>query len=174
MSVYFARVKSYVKIGYSVNPESRATTITTGSCLKPNDVFYGDEINLLGWVDGDRKREREIHARFADLRIVGEWFWDTDEFDTFIADDPRGVIYFETSDLARHLLREHPWATRAQAEQAVTEATTEPSSEALELHRIFGGPERIAEWVGDIGAQMKAERDSDRAYWRSVRTEVSA
>lgn len=44
------------------------------------------ELTMLGfvWSEHPRVLERELHKRFADLRIRGEWFRSTDELRAFI------------------------------------------------------------------------------------------
>lgn len=91
MSVYFAAVGDYVKIGYSRNPMARAGTITR-SGSRPDDIPFAADVDLLGWVPGDSWREGQIHGRFLDQRVKGEWFRLTPEDVTpIIWADPRGV-----------------------------------------------------------------------------------
>lgn len=54
-----------VKIGYSVNPEARVGELQTGN---PNTLY------LIGKVPGTVEDEAALHARYAHLHILGEWF----------------------------------------------------------------------------------------------------
>jgi hypothetical protein len=65
--VYFARAgeDGPVKIGHAKDVRSRLSSMQTG-CPIP--------LTLLGVLPGGREREAELHARFADLRVRGEWF----------------------------------------------------------------------------------------------------
>lgn len=100
MSVYFARVKGYVKIGYSAKPWDRVGTITSGTSIKPDDVDPSDEVDLFGWVPGDRHMETSMHRRFGPLGVVGEWFWDDDAYERLIVEHPYGV---PLNDVSMHV-----------------------------------------------------------------------
>lgn len=170
MSVYFARVKGYVKIGYSKDPLSRVNTITTGSCLKPLDVEYGDTIHLLGWIPGDRKVELAMHNKFLSNYVIGEWFWDDDAYDALIEDHDFGIPWPATSYEVIRAMEEYPHATRARVTEAVEKAWADkfadPNSEASQLRSMFGITD---EWNDAQVARLNSERAADRAYWRSQR-----
>jgi hypothetical protein len=53
------------KIGYSRNPNTRLSGVQTGN---PN------ELNLEYVIDGNKKDEANLHEKFKDYRIRGEWF----------------------------------------------------------------------------------------------------
>lgn len=58
--------KEYVcKIGYSENPKMRLISLQTG-CPYP--------LRLVRTIEGDIKKEKEIHQMFEDYRMEGEWF----------------------------------------------------------------------------------------------------
>lgn len=61
--VYFIQDGDAVKIGHSISPEKRMAGLTT--CR---------ELRLLLTIPGGRKREAELHRKFAKFRIKGEWF----------------------------------------------------------------------------------------------------
>lgn len=172
MSVYFARVKGYVKIGYSVDPTERISSITTGSCIKPGDVAYGDPIDLLGWIPGDRTVERETHMRFGHLHVTGEWFWDDEAYEELIEANPYGAIMSLPSQVVL-LMREFPNATRAQVvevhERIRSEALFDPASDTSLAVDIFGGREAADAFRDQVTADFDARRAADRAYWRSQR-----
>lgn len=65
--VYFIQVgdAGLVKIGVSSNPLVRLASLQTS---------HSDELRLIGTMPGKRSKERELHDRFASLRVRGEWF----------------------------------------------------------------------------------------------------
>ena len=63
--VYFIQSVETVKIGISVSPKDR---------LKEMSVSNHADLRLLATIPGGRKRERELHRRFAQYHIRGEWF----------------------------------------------------------------------------------------------------
>lgn len=63
--VYFIGNGDKVKIGISVSPQAR---------LKDMEVSNHGELKLLATIPGGRKRERELHRRFMQYHIRGEWF----------------------------------------------------------------------------------------------------
>lgn len=160
MSVYFARVKGYVKIGYAAKPWERVGTITTGTCIKPDDVEYGDDIDLLGWIPGDRKTEASIHAKFAHLHVTGEWFLDTDDYDDLIEADEFGVP-FHMSSIAVRLMMRYPSATRAQALAAAEVQIAENRAAGL-TGRFDPG------FIASIEKNAQAERKAEREFWRGL------
>lgn len=55
-----------MKVGYtSGNPHMRMAALQTGS---------PDKLYMMGWIAGTLDEERELHRRFAHLRVSGEWF----------------------------------------------------------------------------------------------------
>jgi len=71
-SVYFARFRDRVKIGFSTDPMNRLSAI-------PHD-------EVLAVFPGTRLNERQLHTAFADLRITGEWFHCDDRILDFVSD----------------------------------------------------------------------------------------
>lgn len=55
-----------IKIGKSIRPEERLKALQTGA---------GCELEILTVIDGDK--ERELHKKFAEFRVFGEWFSDS-------------------------------------------------------------------------------------------------
>jgi hypothetical protein len=72
--VYFISDGERVKIGRSVNIESRLNALQTSTAVP---------LKLLAAIPGGG-RERELHRRFAHLRIRGEWFRLGDDLRQFI------------------------------------------------------------------------------------------
>lgn len=75
--VYFLQAKSlgHIKIGTTTNMQRRFSEIKTGC---------PDELVLLGITKGDANIERQIHEKFADSRVRGEWFAPSDDLASFI------------------------------------------------------------------------------------------
>lgn len=66
-SVYFllSEEAKAIKIGHSVSPEFR---------LDEYQKYSPFKLRLLGAIKGGLPKERELHRRFAHLRMRGEWF----------------------------------------------------------------------------------------------------
>lgn len=75
--VYFLRaeVVGLVKIGTAVCLRKRVQAIHSASPVK---------LSYLGHVEGGRLREVELHAKFDEHRVRGEWFSPADELLEFI------------------------------------------------------------------------------------------
>jgi hypothetical protein len=54
-----------IKIGYSKKPKNRLSGLQTAN---PN------RLDLLGIIPGTEREETQLHLRFADYRLQGEWF----------------------------------------------------------------------------------------------------
>lgn len=65
--IYFIQPVSggLIKIGYAINPQKRLAEIQRMSPAT---------LRILATIEGDRKREAELHRQYASLRIYGEWF----------------------------------------------------------------------------------------------------
>jgi hypothetical protein len=77
MAVYFARKISdptHIKIGTANNIPTRVTAVA--SAVGP--------LHLFATMPGGIALERNIQARFSDLRIEGEWFRSSPELETYI------------------------------------------------------------------------------------------
>lgn len=70
--VYFVLnpARNAIKIGYTQSLDRRFATLQNAS---------SDKLELLGSLEGDKDIERELHARFAEYRGIGEWFNYTDD-----------------------------------------------------------------------------------------------
>lgn len=84
--IYFIRAASSVKIGH-VEDRSlmrhRLMVLQIGSPLV---------LSVLGVMDGDMERERELHVRFSADRYLGEWFHMSPPIVEFIEDNCRPYI----------------------------------------------------------------------------------
>jgi hypothetical protein len=65
-------------------PIKIGTTIRLTERLKKLAAEYGEGLEVLAVVEGDRNVEKELHGRFAHLRQVGEWFEPGDDLLGFI------------------------------------------------------------------------------------------
>ena len=57
--------RSYIKIGYSINPEVRLGVLQTASAK---------QLVLIGYIPGNADIENHLHELFGHLRRKGEWF----------------------------------------------------------------------------------------------------
>ena len=65
-----------IKIGHTNNGvEERLKELQTGS---------PDKLILIGIIEGDVKKEQELHKRFKNYRVRGEWFNNSPELDNYI------------------------------------------------------------------------------------------
>jgi hypothetical protein len=80
--VYFAKLGTRIKIGFTTNWATRRRSMQTDT---------PDNIALLALVEGDRQLEGDLHRRFAHLRGRGEWFEETPELLEFILGLGEGV-----------------------------------------------------------------------------------
>ncbi len=74
--VYFMASRGLIKIGFSRSPQERAKQLAYKG-FKP--------IEIVGVMLSRCGLERELHFRFAHLRVQGEWFTPSDELRDFIA-----------------------------------------------------------------------------------------
>lgn len=63
--VYFIKCGKRVKIGHAMDPRSRLRDLQVGN---------PEKLELLMVIEGGRRTECEIHKRFAEQRLAGEWF----------------------------------------------------------------------------------------------------
>lgn len=64
-----------VKIGHATNVAKRLMALRTGC----------PDFKALGYIQGDRRREMEIHSQLGSYRWHGEWFTNTQEVREFIS-----------------------------------------------------------------------------------------
>ncbi|ABB33266.1 Putative helicase A859L [Geobacter metallireducens RCH3] len=77
--VYFIKSESSheIKIGYTAGPiEKRITSLQTA---------HSSNLRVLATVPGTREYEKELHRKFADHRLKGEWFAPHHDLVSFIA-----------------------------------------------------------------------------------------
>lgn len=141
MSIYFAEAGGYIKIGYSAVPCKRAGSLTTNG-TRPNDLPRGAEVDLIGWVPGDRWREGEVQARFIAKRVAGEWFRDIDRevICELIWSDPCGIDVYRMSAQAVFYAIRNPGVTRDEMTAAGVMVEALPEDEVLErASRMLAG-----------------------------------
>ena len=73
--VYFIKAENRLKIGYAEDPSKRIPSIQTSSPF---------QLEVLLIIDGDYSVESDLHKRFQDFRVSGEWFEFNDEIKSFI------------------------------------------------------------------------------------------
>ena len=75
--IYFIEQEkqNFVKIGFATNIKNRLGSLQTGS---PYNLI------LRGYIKGDRNFECELHLKFKNYNIGGEWFTLSDEIKEFI------------------------------------------------------------------------------------------
>jgi hypothetical protein len=73
--IYFLRCGDYVKIGSSFSPETRIAQLKkeNDTTLRPKGLKMDDAV-CIGWVQGARSLERDIHQVLSRYRENGEWF----------------------------------------------------------------------------------------------------
>jgi hypothetical protein len=74
--VYFIQSGDRVKIGISSEPKARLKSLETSNHA---------ELKLLATIPGGRRKEIELHGRFADFHVKGEWFEFSTPIKKFIA-----------------------------------------------------------------------------------------
>lgn len=88
--IYFVQsgTSGPIKIGYTRKSiESRLTTLQTG---------HPEKLICLGTVEGDLKKEKEIHIRFQKFRKQGEWFEPADSILSYIQESKTHKINKES------------------------------------------------------------------------------
>lgn len=71
--VYYIQCGSFLKIGHSIDPETRCEQLRRGGKAQRPSLWVGNP-QLIAYLPGNVRRERELHQQFAHLRDQGEWF----------------------------------------------------------------------------------------------------
>ena len=96
--IYFVTEGKHIKIGYTTQDiKKRIKQLNTGSV---------QNISLLGWIYGDKAKEKELHIKFAQSRVRynGEWFEPTEILLDFINEnnlEPNSYVDFVDGKLMR-------------------------------------------------------------------------
>lgn len=72
--VYFIEAGDYIKIGYSRDPIGRLSQIRKGGGTKAPDGLDTSNARVLAVEQGTQMDESNLHRRFAEHRVTGEWF----------------------------------------------------------------------------------------------------
>lgn len=170
MSVYFARVRGYIKIGYSAKPWARVTTLTSGTLERPDDIEYGDDIHLLGFYPGGRREERAAHMALGQHWAgVGEWYWDDPEVEAHLVAHPERAHCWDSGlafmAMCNGYSRE---VALAYAEEQAREFRS-MWNEQMGSSSIFALDGTEGRQISEpFRRQMQAERESYRAARRSA------
>ncbi len=70
------QVQNEVKIGFSTNPKTRVRNIMYELQLDDPDAVFV--------MEGDMHHEKQLHKRFHDINLHGEWFLATSDLLSFI------------------------------------------------------------------------------------------
>lgn len=127
MSVYFARVGQYIKVGHSANPERRVRRLFASETRygAPDDCPTGlEHRELLATLPGHTTQEATAHAALDDFRVAGEFF----------VDEPEVRSYLARSVSAGHVLAERVMRPAG----PVHESTAADGLDPAVLSRIFG------------------------------------
>lgn len=88
--VYFVAAPGRIKIGFTINPDSRLEK------LRQVDM---EDLSVLSVVDGTRRLERHLHRKLAPYRLKGEWFLDC----AAVREEIKGCSSFtDAEDSMRH------------------------------------------------------------------------
>ena len=76
--VYFITDGNYIKIGYTKNNSKKR--------LKQLQTSNANRLFLLGYIEGDKTVEKELHNKFSSsiVRQNGEWFFPTEDLIDYI------------------------------------------------------------------------------------------
>ena len=73
--IYFISSQNQIKIGYSNNPIKRLKNMQVGN---PNELV------LLLFYEGSIYEEQELHTKFSEYHVRGEWFRYSREIQNYI------------------------------------------------------------------------------------------
>lgn len=84
--VYFFECDDFIKIGFSLDPESRLRQIQVSGngTTAPQNVNMR-EAKMITAAPGSRNDEKALHDRFAATRDEGEWFKKSAELTDYVA-----------------------------------------------------------------------------------------
>lgn len=106
MSVYFitCRQTGTVKIGNSLEPHARLRELQTA---------HPYELKVEAVLPGGHEEEHDMHRRFAEERLKGEWFTITDMIELIIKNSPPPPpVRIPTHEEVRSRLKAFPEARR--------------------------------------------------------------
>ncbi len=77
--IYVVAAGDAVKIGWAANPERRLAELNVGTPYAHS---------LVGFIPGEKIRERELHRKFRPWRVRGEWYHNKDDVADFSSSLP--------------------------------------------------------------------------------------
>ena len=110
--VYYIQCGMYVKIGTSIDPDSRVKQLARGGKAQRPMIWVGDP-QLLAVEFGNAFHERMRHRQFAHYRDLGEWFLMSEELAEFIEDLQQAQTLNELALASFPSFEEMPPQTRA-------------------------------------------------------------
>jgi hypothetical protein len=140
--IYYIQCGAFIKIGTSINPESRCNQLERGGKAKRPSIWVGNP-RLIAYLPGNVSRERELHREFASIRDEGEWFLMNEELIDHVAD-----IQIQQC-LAEVALHESHYKQLAEA----NDLTAEPLNIAKIYQQHLRTKSRLdPEWAEDFAA----------------------
>jgi DNA-binding XRE family transcriptional regulator len=88
--IYFIKQidDNIIKIGYTDNIKHRLTNMQTAN---------GHPLEVILLIEGDYKKESEIHSLFSEFRSKNEWYFLSDEIKNFINSQQNNNLMFNHS-----------------------------------------------------------------------------
>lgn len=148
MIYFLQRSDALVKIGYTENYYVRVRGLR---------VKYG-KLELLGWQDGGRNVEAELHGIFSSYRMDGEFFT--------LCDDLRTHIRLNA-------YREPPPRVKERRFAAMWDLIKSPEYQDRETVRIIERQRKEIEWLAQINKSLEAAL-SDEARVLELESERDA
>lgn len=72
-TTYVVQRQGWVKIGSALYVKQRLAALRKGGVKAPPDMNVAEPLTVVAMIDG-RTVERELHRRYAEHRVEGEWF----------------------------------------------------------------------------------------------------
>jgi hypothetical protein len=85
-TVYYIQCGAFIKIGTSINPETRCDQLVRGGKAKQPSLWVGNPQLIAYLLPGNVAKEKELHREFAGTRDEGEWFFMNEELVDYVAD----------------------------------------------------------------------------------------
>ena len=82
--IYFIYDKSNIKIGYTKDISQRRKTLQTSN---PNKLI------ILGYICGEKSKEKELHKIFKEYKTLNEWFYPAQELIDYINKNNEMVVF---------------------------------------------------------------------------------
>ena len=179
VTVYFIRADcpvGYIKIGIANNPKGR---------LAGMQVHCPYLLRLLATSTGGRKVEKELHRRFHDAHVRGEWFRPTPELLAFIEALPKPLMTDDATVelVARRMQESKAWPAVFRA------GTAQELARAALVALTEGGkwiaPRELTDEDADYalsatashldiqGSQLTVNREKMKRRWNHLRNKLA-